>query len=414
MDIGALVSRVAQLIRLEKFVVARQAIAEGLQLDAENRDLLLYAAEVEFLTGNHAQAAQLTDRLVGRFPDWCRPFYLRARLLAERPDVEGAVAAIREAISLFPYEPEYHARLGQYLLLERKYSESLAATDWVLATHPTHVLALLVRSRALYFLGSKEEADATYRAALAAEPANPYSHMNYGIHLVDEGDYGRAGEHLRSALRLRPTDPRIRKSLIGMYKRESALYRRYLGSREWLRNRDGANQVWIAVIVPFTFGVNAILSAVPYPASAFYLVFGVSLFLAVGSLSVTGEVLSNWVLWPAERRTLLDSLSRQRTYVITLLYGLWAAAAGLYIITGSITWLTLAIYSVTLLLPAYVRGEPFLTSKAIRRLSIALAVVAGSGVLAVAFSIVPWIFHVLYIFCLAVLIGKLSRKKRAG
>ena len=394
MDVSGLVSRVEQLIRLEKFALARQVIAEGLQLDADNRDLLLYTAEVEFLTENHARAAELTDRLVGRFPDWCRPFYLRARLLAERPDVEGAVAAMREAISLFPYEPEYHARLGQYLLLQHKYSESLAATDRALATDPAQVLALLVRSRALYALSRKDEADATYRLALAAEPDNGYSHLNYGKHLGGVGEFERAADHLMSALRLLPTASGLPESLIDAFKKEFVAYRKYQAVLGWYSYyRRG---IGVTTVVLFTVICYALLLLFPYPASLPHLFFTGAVFWSAAALLPLTDVLANWVLYTPERRGLLGERDWLRTRLVTLLYAVLIAAAVSYAVTGASFWLVAFVYSATLLLPVYLTTEYEYGFRELRKLLSVLAIIALAGLAATLLGTVPVIFHLAY------------------
>lgn len=394
MAVDGIVSRVEHLIRLEKFSEARKAIEHGLHEEPENRELLLCAAEIDFLTG-HAKVEERIAWLVGRFPDWSRPHYLRARLLAEREDSDGAIRSIQTAISLFPIEPEYLARLGQYLLLQRRFRESLEATDRSLAYDPGHVLALTVRSRALYGLSRWDEAAAAYQLAVSTEPDNPYSHLNYAKYLEVIGDHKRAAYHFQSALRLLPTMPGLPQALIAAYKRESAGYRQFEALFNWIRKRH--REVIMILLVSLWIGTSALKFTLPAHLSAKYMLIALASVGWVTGFIVMGDILANWLLRAPDRSALLDRYAWKMTYLITGLYALGTMAAIGYVVTGTAEFLVAFVYSALVLVPVMAITEDASLARRLRTPFVTLMMVAVLGIVATHLDFIPNVAHLFYI-----------------
>ncbi|WP_116126063.1 tetratricopeptide repeat protein [Lewinella sp. IMCC34183] len=413
MDTEGAVARIEQLLRLEKFGAARQAVDAALRSDPEERWFLLCRAELEFLDGDRNGASRLADCLVGDYPEWCRAHYLRARIRTSVSDYAGAEAAIREALAISPYVPEYLARLSHIQLGLHEIDGAISSSEAALAYDPENVLALNVRSRALHILGRAHEAAAAYRAALRAAPDDAYNHLNFAKYLLEAGSYAGARRHFRTALRLRPGLTSARDGLISACKQEHRGYRWYLGLLR--RSADPKVQGGLSslLIVCGSMGGSVLLRTLPFGQAVRYLTFGAVVLLTVlFGFRFLGPVVSNWLLYakPA-RRALLTGRTWRLTYAVSALLLVGAATTVGYLLTGTDLALAVMTYAFTLLVPAFTRWNDGPDSVPAHWLSLVLPPLALAGTVATVFHVYPEVWYAAYGLALLCLVGVLARYK---
>ena len=161
---------------------------------------------------------------IGLAPNMAFAHYVLAGVLEDR-DRPDAAAPAAPAPSR-PPPPAAHppprgapGRRGP-----RRWPAALAAAEAALAIDPQHVAANNLRAMALVKLGRPDEAGETIAAALAREPENAVTHANQGWALLHRGEFARALEHFREALRLDPTQEWARAGLVEALKARYPVY----------------------------------------------------------------------------------------------------------------------------------------------------------------------------------------------
>jgi len=179
-------------------------IYEHAALRSTSKPLLYNLAREYYLAGRYQKSRLLLERVSAGDPD--NPLYLDGLALARSKagDLPGALAASDRALALKPNDPELlYNRYGVWMDAGKKKegAETLAA---LLRAHPSFAPALLAEARALLAAGREAEAEAAYRRALAAGPADLETLNDLGVLLAKRGDYAGAEELFRRALRLAP------------------------------------------------------------------------------------------------------------------------------------------------------------------------------------------------------------------
>jgi len=127
-------------------------------------------------------------------------------------DVEAA-RALRTALALAPHDPDANYRLGQIELGAGDATRALARFDRALAGAPDYVLALLGRATCLERLGRRDEAEVSYRRAVAVDPWSAETRLNYGVFLAIGGRNEEARREFRAGLAIDPKDARLQRNL---------------------------------------------------------------------------------------------------------------------------------------------------------------------------------------------------------
>lgn len=149
---------------------AQQLIRAGLQLHANEPDLLVFCALVNFHIQSYAQAEQ-------------------------------ALAAAR---ALGIDAPELKYNLALVLFMQRRYADALDAMQEA-SVADTVPQALLLRARCLHHLGRPAQAAAECRARLALAPDDPETRGVLALLLYEQGLLDEAKRHATAALQLDAT-----------------------------------------------------------------------------------------------------------------------------------------------------------------------------------------------------------------
>nr|WP_271600073.1 tetratricopeptide repeat protein [Bradyrhizobium sp. CCBAU 45384] len=95
--------------------------------------------------------------------------------------------ALRDALKQQPNNIDAAIPLARALLARNRPNDALEVLDGVLLAAPGDLRALNAKAVVLDHEGRHQEAQALYRQALAAEPANPMLRNNFGLSLALQG-----------------------------------------------------------------------------------------------------------------------------------------------------------------------------------------------------------------------------------
>lgn len=194
--------------------------------------------------GRQAEALPHLDALlaVDRSPLTAVRQYNAGLHLMREGDSAGAMDRLKLAVEIDPALEPAHALLGSIYLEQKDYQQALVHADALVAADPASVKGLALQVDAYRGLGEQEKAAAaqaalrdadpqlvasTYykegvehfeggrvqqalaslRAAIEADPEHARAHYQLGLALVSAGDNASAREHLERFVALAPDDP---------------------------------------------------------------------------------------------------------------------------------------------------------------------------------------------------------------
>lgn len=223
--------RARRLVAQSQFEAAERELRGALGHGAGHGGVHALLALCLAQQGALADAEREAAEAVGLDPDGALGYYILSGVLRRRGRFDEAEAAARKAISLAPGNADVLAALAQVQLARRRWAEAAVTAALGLEASPDHRDCANLRAFALVRLGRRAEAEAVLAALLARDPENPRTHANQGWLLLYAGDYDRAAEHFREALRLLPTLEWARRGLSLCRKaRNPLLYRMLLRS----------------------------------------------------------------------------------------------------------------------------------------------------------------------------------------
>jgi tetratricopeptide (TPR) repeat protein len=117
--------------------------------------------------------------------------------MAWEAEMEG-----RQAVALAPTDPNRHSDLAGIVGRAGRFSEALDITGRGLSLNPQHLPSLHCRALALVSLGRTDEAQEVLTSALLEDPDLAQLHASIGTALENEGEFERAGDEYREAIRL--------------------------------------------------------------------------------------------------------------------------------------------------------------------------------------------------------------------
>lgn len=138
------------------------------------------------------------------------PRYAEARLkLAEAAEKTGNFQVLFEqtvrAADLLPDDLDLQIRTGELLLQTRQFTDAQGRADKVLARHPRHVEAMILRANALVGLRRVDEAIVEVEEAILNDPDRTPSYVSLGTMQLIKGDRATAEASYKRAVE---TDPR--------------------------------------------------------------------------------------------------------------------------------------------------------------------------------------------------------------
>ncbi|MCS7081750.1 MAG: tetratricopeptide repeat protein [Bacteroidetes bacterium] len=179
--------------------------------DPEQPELSFWLGDLRARLGRPAEALKLLEKAATRNPQDPQMWFRAVQVALEARDADAAIRLGQEAVELYPGQPALLLLLGSAYLEQQRPQEAIShlrkGLEVVEQGVSPELRAPLLGALADAYaqLGSTEEADSLYEAALGLDPENPVLLNNYAYHLA-EGKR-RLDRALSMALRAVDADP---------------------------------------------------------------------------------------------------------------------------------------------------------------------------------------------------------------
>ncbi len=186
----------------------RRAARTPRQAPAEAAAATLAAAARLLQTGNAAAAAESLERIVERHPDHAEALHLLGIASYRLGQKQAGLAHLARSLDLAGDKAGdragFHYNYGQILQAEGQLDEAAASYRRSLEAEPGNMAARTRLGRALKELGEIDEAIDCFRRVVAARPDAAAAHSNLGNVLRTAGHLDEAGDCYRRALDIDP------------------------------------------------------------------------------------------------------------------------------------------------------------------------------------------------------------------
>lgn len=210
---GALESRIqSELARLNPAQAAQTRQNFELLLGQRPDDFFLrenFAVFLE-LSGEVPAATAQWERFRALLPQDPLGYFEAGRLLVRQQHSAEAETLLRRTLAIRPSRTDGWIELGNALALQQKYPEALGCFTTALKQDAHDPQTLLKRGKVLAHLNRHAEAMASYRAALALNPAEGLTHHELALELIAAGQVDAAGPEFGQAAQFAPDNVALR------------------------------------------------------------------------------------------------------------------------------------------------------------------------------------------------------------
>jgi arylsulfatase A-like enzyme/Flp pilus assembly protein TadD len=213
--------------KIDEFRVANELIREGLlllheekyeesvaryrkllELEIESFEIHLNLARGLLALQSFRDAETHFAEAIDRLPSQREAWEGLAQARSDRGDLEGAVAALKEAQTAIPAESSFHQREGAILWRMGRRDEARKAYETALGLSPEDALLLVRYGELLRELGEAEESIRSLRKAIEIEPERAAYWNSLGMTLGGNGYFTDAEEAFRKGVELEGENPR--------------------------------------------------------------------------------------------------------------------------------------------------------------------------------------------------------------
>ena len=393
-------SKVDILIQQEKYREAETILKDLLATDTHNTAFLALLAQVYLCMDETEMANTVIDSALALAPDSPALFYIKAKIAAHASELDKAEMILQQAIRLDPGDADYFALLAFVKVSRKDYQEALIAADTALAIDAEHILALNSRSKALLKLKRSEESFETIQGALREDPANAYTHANYGWGLLEKGAHKKALEHFEAALKNDPDSAYAQSGMIEALKARNPLYRLFLQYSLFMSNLTSKYQWGVLIGFYIAFRLLSTLAKNNSALQPYLLPLLVLLAFFAFSTWIIEPVSNLFLLFNRYGRYLLGKNEKMSANFVAGSFALFLSGVVAFFLLKDIKYLSLAIVGFGMMLPFSVM---FALSKKKNALLVCTITMAVAALFAIAFTFATDVLFngamVLFVLC---------------
>ncbi len=372
------------LLEQNRYTDAISELQKVVAQDPENAQAFSYLAICNAETGKLRDAFQAIEAAIRIEPNHAVHFYVLSKLYIDSNKLKDADQAIMEALRLQPFDPEFILLKAHIEYLRHNWHLSLEYAQNGLQLNAEHVGCLNMRAMSLVKLNRASEAYETIEFALRREPENSHSHANFGWTMLESGQYNRAFEHFKEALRLDPNNEYARTGLKEAIKSKNRIYRIILKYFLWVGKLRKKSQ-WILIIVAYIIYriILYISENVPAIAPVLYVIIGFYVLFAF----------STWIAMPLSNLFLRlhplgkhalnkDEVSASNTIIALIAGGLLFAGASF--LFGYFILLAIGVCMIFMLIPVggmFIAESGTKARRSLRQYVVVLSIVGALGIL---------------------------------
>ncbi len=287
LDRDSLLRRAELLRKQKRLKEAEREVGVVLQSDPQDVEALIILGHCKIDARQFDEAITILKQCLQFDSSKDYIFYLLSFTYYQKSESKKAINYLKEALSIFPYNPGYFALAAHVHLDEKDYQSALDAADTGLSIDAENVSCLNARSTALFRLNKKDEARETIHEALAIDPENYITHTNYGWHHLEKGRHKDAEVHFKEALRINPNYAYAKQGYKSALKSKLIFYKWLLQSNLWLSQQNKKLRMgiifglWLLVAGINTAGENSPFQYFCYTVMLIY--FAIVIFSWIGS-----------------------------------------------------------------------------------------------------------------------------------
>ncbi|MCC6991481.1 MAG: protein kinase [Acidobacteria bacterium] len=191
---------------------AQSALLRALQLAPDDPTVRYTMALLAQGTGRREEALENLRLVIELQPANDEAYRLRARILADQRDLDGAIRDLREAERLRPGDPATARQLGLAYLEAGHLDEAVAAFTRLTSLQPDNASAFQLLGTAYHSAGELDRALVAYERANAITPRAP-AYSNIGIIHDARGEFAKAVASYRQAIAIQPKQAATHRNL---------------------------------------------------------------------------------------------------------------------------------------------------------------------------------------------------------
>jgi tetratricopeptide (TPR) repeat protein/serine/threonine protein kinase len=126
--------------------------------------------------------------------------------LAEKKELDDAIAEFKKAIEIDAMHDSAHFNLGVALAEKYQFDDAIAEFKLVIEMHPKYIMAHYGLGNALAAKKQLDDAIAEFKKAIEMDPKFPLAHSGLGTALVEKNEFDDAIAEFRTAIKIDPKD----------------------------------------------------------------------------------------------------------------------------------------------------------------------------------------------------------------
>lgn len=194
LSVDAAAQRALNHLKSGRYLEAQSICASILQVEPGKADVLHIMATSLHDAADYELAGEYIDRAIAAEPTSPAQFRTKARILLEIDDLEGALAAAKQAVELAPTNANLLSSLADICYERADYRAAVPMLRRAIACNPGYAPAHMILGNVLAALARFEECDASFQNSDALRADQPQNWVNRGIALMRSGDLQRGLE----------------------------------------------------------------------------------------------------------------------------------------------------------------------------------------------------------------------------
>lgn len=346
-----LIEKARILYHQKRYKESAKIFAELVGKDPNDVNLLGMYSDVLRALNKNKEAEEMINRAIGLSPESDFLHYTKALVMLRLDRYDEAEDCLDRSIKINPQDGDYYAAWASVKLERKQFDKALQLANRSLELDPQNILGLNTRSSAQLRLNKKEESLNTIEGALREDPNNAFTHSNYGWNLLEKGEHKQSLKHFSEALKIDPGSANAQVGMMQALKARYFIYKWFLKYAMWMGNLTAKYQ-WAVIIgfyLLFRF-LNGIAESNPALAP-----FLTPILILMGIMA-----LSTWIIGPISNLFLrLNMYGRHLLKKHEIMSSNFVGISGivfllgimLYIITGDMRWLPVAVFGMAMMIP---------------------------------------------------------------
>ncbi|MBT1703346.1 tetratricopeptide repeat protein [Chryseosolibacter indicus] len=250
------------LLKQKRYAEAHKEVNTYLASDPESIPALIILIQIYLGLDKNEKADEVADQLIKLDPSDANILYLKGLTQTQTGKRKSALKFLDSALAFDPMMAEAHGLKAAIYFLDAEFEKALEAADNGLRIDPQNEICLNHRSMALLRLDRKEDHVQADQQALKSNPMNPLTHASVGFGALQKGEYDKAKDHFREALRIDPTNEYARQGMLESIRATNLYYRLFLKYAFWMQGLTPQVR-WAVIILGYVMirGLDSVSNA---------------------------------------------------------------------------------------------------------------------------------------------------------